>query len=143
MNERQDSIATALVVDDEENLGRLMSTTLERGGFRVLTANNGADALALCQSARPQIDLLVTDYSMPGMTGLELARQCREFNSEMVVLYVSGSSPGNALLSDLEPGKRVFLAKPFSVSELLRAAKALTARQPAMALHGESHRGKE
>lgn len=95
MNARRNSAATVLVVDDQEILTVLMCKTLEGSGFRVLAANNGADALTLCHRAEPPVDLLVTDYRMPDMTGLELARKCCGFDGELSVLYISGSSPGD------------------------------------------------
>lgn len=129
-----------LVVDDQEILTLLMCKTLESEGFRVLTANNGADALNLCRRAEPPVDLLVTDYRMPGMTGLELARECCSFNDELRVLYVSGSSPGDDLREDLEAAGRAFLAKPFRQADLLRCAKAVLAMEP-VAAESRENRG--
>ncbi len=129
-----------LVVDDQEILTLLMCKTLEGEGFRVLTANNGADALTLCRRAEPPVDLLVTDYRMPGMTGLELARECCSLNDELRVLYVSGSSPGDDLRGDLEAAGRAFLAKPFRQADLLRCAKAVLAMEPGAAEPRENQR---
>ena len=131
MNSRQAPAATVLVVDDQEILTLLMCKTFESGGFRVLWANNGTDALTLCRGAEPPVDLLVTDYRMPGMTGLELARECCRLNRELSVLYVSGSSPGDDLREDLAVENRAFLAKPYRQSDLLRSAKALLGTEPA------------
>lgn len=133
MNSKRSSAPTALVVDDQEALTVLMRQSLENGGFQVLTANNGADALELVRGAAPPIDLLVTDYSMPGMTGLELAQECCRIDAELGVLYVSGSSPGDALRSDLNAERHGFLAKPFRASELLRSARALLDMEPSSA----------
>ena len=113
-----------LVIDDQEIVRLLMCRTLENGGFHVLTASNGLDALNLFRSAEPAVDLLVTDYSMPGMTGLELADVCCSLNRELRVIYVSGSSPGNDLQANLSLGRRAFLPKPFRQADLLRNAKA-------------------
>src|SRR5580704_6162893 len=127
MNSRLISAAIVLVVDDQDILRLLMCKTLRSAGFRVLEASNGADALALFRDARPPVDLLVTDYRMPGMTGLELARKCCSFNRELSVLYVSGSLPGDDLRADLAGERRGFLVKPFRQAELLRSAKAILA----------------
>jgi CheY-like chemotaxis protein len=139
MNSRQNSQATARVVDDQEILTLLMCKTLESGGFRVLSANNGRDALTLCRGAEPPVDLLVADYKMPGMTGLELARKCCGLNDELSVLYISGSWPGDDLREDLAMGNRTFLAKPFRQSDLLRSAKALLATEPVAAQSRQSY----
>jgi CheY-like chemotaxis protein len=139
MNSKRESAPTVLVVDDQENLTCLMRKTLESSGFLVLAANNGADALALCCDADPPVDLLVTDYSMPGMTGLELSHECCRLNGELRVLYVSGSWPGDDLGADLDAGRRGFLAKPFRQSDLLRSAKAVLAMKPVDVPCGENH----
>jgi CheY-like chemotaxis protein len=124
------SAPTALVVDDQEVLRILMCKTLESDGFRVLAANSGAEALTLYRGAEPPVDLLVTDYRMPGMTGLELAYECYSLNNKLSVLYVSGSMPGDDLRADLAVGRRGFLAKPFRQAELLRSVKAVLAMEP-------------
>ena len=133
------SAATVLVVDDQEILRVLMCKTLERGGFDVITASNGPDALSLFRDAEPQVDLLVTDYRMPGMTGLELARECCSLNPDLNVLYISGSSPGDALRTELELERRRFLAKPFPQSDLLRNARAVLDTQPEPAPSRENY----
>ena len=125
MNSRRNSGATVLVVDDQEILRVLMCKTLERGGFDVLTASSGQEALSLFRDADPPVDLLVTDYSMPGMTGLQLARECCSLNPELNVLYISGSWPGDILRTELALGRRRFLAKPFPQSDLLQNARAV------------------
>jgi CheY-like chemotaxis protein len=140
MNSKRSSAATTvLVADDQDILRLLMCKTLESGGFRVLSASNGADAFARYRDAEPPVDLLVTDYRMPGMTGLELARECCALDSELSVLYISGSSPGDDLRADLADGNRAFLAKPFRQSDLLRSAKALLAPKPVTARSPENH----
>jgi CheY-like chemotaxis protein len=139
VNSRRNFAATVLVVDDQDILRLLMCKTLESGGFRVLDASNGADALTLYRSAEPPVDLLITDYRMPGMTGLELARECCSFDGELSVLYISGSSPGDDLRADLGAGRRAFLAKPFRQSDLLRSAKAVLETGPAPNPSRENH----
>lgn len=128
MNSKQSSRPTVLVVDDQEVVRLLMCKTLESGGFHVMAASNGADALTLYREAEPPVDLLVTDYRMPGMTGLELARECCRLNEDLSVLYISGSRPGDDLQEDLAD-RRVFLAKPFRQSDFLRTAKAVLAAE--------------
>jgi CheY-like chemotaxis protein len=133
MNSTQNAGGTVLVVDDQEILRLLMCKTLENGGFRVLAANSGADALTVFRDAAPPVDLLITDYRMPGMTGLELARECCSLNEELSVLYISGSGPGDDLRAELDVGRRRFLAKPFRQSDLLRGVKAIFALEPTRA----------
>ena len=130
MNSERNTTAMVLVVDDDEILRRLICKILENSGFRVVSASNGSDALALCRNAQSPVDLLVTDYSMPGLTGLQLASKCFSLNPELSVLYISGSWPGDALRTDLELGRRRFLAKPFPQSDLLHNARAVLDTQP-------------
>ena len=114
-----------LLVDDETSVRDSLYAHLEREGYEVLAAGSGPDALTVFrQSARP-IELLVTDYNMPQMSGLELARECSRLCNELSVLYVSGSPPNEELQEDLRAGNRGFLAKPFRANDLLRKAREL------------------
>jgi len=114
-----------LLVDDESSVRDSLYTILERGGYEVLAASNGTDGLTVCRQSRRPIDLLVTDYSMPHMSGLELARECLRLYGELSVLYVSGSGPDEDLQAELQARKRGFLAKPFRGAELLRKTREL------------------
>jgi len=147
MNSKRTS-ATVLVVDDQEILTRLMCKTLESHDCRVLWANNGQDALnlptnaapsTLFRGAEPPVDLLVTDYEMPGMNGLELAHECCALDPNLSVLYISGSSPGIELAAELRLENRAFLAKPFRQSDLMQSAKALLEAPTNTYSSGSSH----
>ena len=114
-----------LLVDDENSVRESLYTLLEGDGYEVLAASNGPDALTIFrQSSRP-IELLVTDYNMPKMSGLQLARDCSLLCNELRVLYVSGSRPDEELQADLQGCKRGFVAKPFRGNDLLRKAREL------------------
>lgn len=119
-----------LLVDDDSSVRDSLYTLLESAGYEVLAASNGPDGLTIFrQSVRP-VDLLVTDYNMPQMSGVELARECSRLFPELRVLYVSGSSADDALQADLQASKRGFLAKPFRGDDLLRKARALLQDDP-------------
>ena len=114
-----------LLVDDDRAVRDSLYALLERDGYEVLAASNGPDALAIFrQSIRP-IDMLLTDYNMPRMSGLELARECSRHCGELRVLYVSGSRPDEELKADLQALNHGFLAKPFRGADLLRQAREL------------------
>jgi len=114
-----------LLVDDDDFVRDSLYMLLESAGYEVLSASNAPDGLTIFrQSIRP-VDLLVTDYNMPQMSGLELARECSYLFPDLRVLYVSGSTADEKLQEDLQARKRAFLAKPFRAEELLRKAKAL------------------
>jgi CheY-like chemotaxis protein len=114
-----------LLVEDDNSLRDSLYALLENAGYEVLAASNGPDGLTIFrQSIRP-IELLVTDYNMPQMTGLELARECFRLFQGLRVLYVSGSQPGEELQADLQAGRAGFLAKPFHGQELLCKTREL------------------
>lgn len=118
-----------LLVDDQDAVRDSLYKLLDNNGFDVLAASNGPDGLAICRQSLRPIELLVTDYDMPQMSGLELARECVQLNHELKVLYVSGSEPDMELREDLQKGGRAFLAKPFRESDLLRKTRELTFAQ--------------
>ena len=114
-----------LLVDDQDSVLRSLYALLEGAGYDVLAARNGVDALTIFrQSIRP-FELLVTDYNMPHMSGLALARGCSLLCSGLSVLYVSGSFPSEELKIELQAPKRDFLAKPFRADDLLRKVRGL------------------
>ena len=80
---------TLLIVDDEAGIRELMAQVLCHEGYNVLQANGATEALRLATAAN--IHLLLTDFSMPGMDGLELTRQFRAVYPKAPVLIVSGS----------------------------------------------------
>jgi CheY-like chemotaxis protein len=114
-----------LLVDDDNSIRASLYALLESAGYEVLAASSGPAGLTIFrQSIRP-IDLLVTDYNMPQMSGLELARECARLFGELKVLYISGSRPDEELQAELHARKGDFIAKPFRGPELLRKARAL------------------
>ena len=123
--DRTDTRPRLLLVDDADPVRNSLYTLLESDGYEVLAASNGTDGLTICRQSLYPIELLVTDYTMPDMSGLELARECTRLNHELRVLYVSGSEPDEELREDLQGRKRGFLAKPFRGSDLLRKAREL------------------
>jgi len=117
--------ATVLLVEDEETVRSLTRRVLWRGGYRVLEAADGEQALELARGHDGRIDLLLTDVVMPGGGGRKLAAAMRALRPETPVLYMSGY-PGDAVAEHgLEPGVNL-LQKPFSPVALLhRVAEAL------------------
>jgi len=123
-----------LLVDDENSVRDSLYSLLENAGYEVLAASSGPEGLTIFRQSTHPIDLLVTHYQMPEMSGLELAHECSRLFGGLRVLYVSGSRPDDQLLEDLETRGNAFLAKPFRGQELLRKAKELIespAPQPA------------
>jgi len=114
---------TALLVEDDAMVRRLAEATLERAGYRVLTAANGADALRLAAGRDGPIDLVITDVVMPGMPGPELARRLEAAHPGLRVLYMSGYADDTMARLGLSEERVSFLAKPFAPDELVRRVR--------------------
>jgi two-component system, cell cycle sensor histidine kinase and response regulator CckA len=125
--------ATILLVEDEPAVRAIAARSLEHGGFRVLQAPGGADALDLTDR-HGQPDLVLTDLMMPGMGGAELARRLRERWPAIPVLFMSGYALEDVLGKGAAGFEAPMLQKPFTPNALLRSvAAALTQdRRPAM-----------
>jgi two-component system cell cycle sensor histidine kinase/response regulator CckA len=112
---------TILVAEDEDIVRRLLKTTLTSGGYTVLEARNGVEALEVCHRLGASVDLLVTDVVMPKMTGLELARRLAVDHPELKVLCLSGYSAEATAAQ--RPLAWPFLAKPFVPAALLERVR--------------------
>jgi two-component system, cell cycle sensor histidine kinase and response regulator CckA len=114
---------TVLLVEDEESVRALVRETLEARGYTVLEAENGETALQIVSASTKQIDLLITDVVMPGMSGRELASQLARSHPQTRVLFLSGYTE-DAIIHEggLEPGT-AFLQKPFTLQNLSRRVR--------------------
>jgi two-component system, cell cycle sensor histidine kinase and response regulator CckA len=116
-----------LIIDDEVNIVATNRRMLEKHGYRVLTANNGQQALEVYKLNRPDIELVVTDIMMPNLDGMGLIRALKAMNPEIKIIASSGlgSGLGNVSggdnraseLNDL--GVNAFLSKPYQAEKLL------------------------
>ncbi|MGO9094988.1 MAG: response regulator [Bryobacteraceae bacterium] len=108
-------MATLLVVDDERPILKLIATLL-RSEHSVITAESGIEALAIFESYPNQFDLIVTDVTMPGMSGLELVARLEALHQRRLpVLFVTGASD-----YPIDPDRTVLL-KPFTPAALKAA----------------------
>ncbi|HEV7552230.1 MAG TPA: response regulator transcription factor [Candidatus Angelobacter sp.] len=110
-----------LVVDDETQIARVLKTTLNSQGYEVKTASDGESALNLAVDWIP--DLIITDLSMPGMTGIELCRSVRD-RSKVPIIVLSVRGEEKIKIEALDAGADDYVTKPFSVSELLARVRA-------------------
>jgi PAS domain S-box-containing protein len=127
--ERWPSLAargTVLVVDDQDDVREVAVAQLEALGFRVAHAGNGKVALELL--AKGGIDVLMADYAMPGMSGLELARVARKRQPSLPVLLMSGYVETARIDHQVEGARLV--KKPYRLAELVDAIEALLRRRP-------------
>jgi len=110
-----------LIVDDEPSIRTAVQYALEQNGYGVLSAENGKEAIDLVRSVNGEIDLLLTDVVMPGMTGPEMSEVVVKEYPDVPVLYVSGY---NETLTEVVTQQQL-LVKPFSIKQLLERIQAV------------------
>jgi CheY-like chemotaxis protein len=114
---------TVLLVEDEAVVRTLVRNTLLQNGYRVLEAENGSQALRICERHRGPIHLLVTDVVMPGINGRELAERLTQQRPELRIMFMSGYTDETiAHHGVLAPGVG-FLQKPFTLDALARKVR--------------------
>jgi DNA-binding response OmpR family regulator len=116
---------TALVVDDEEELARLVADYLQRDGFATQIALDGEQAVELARAANP--DVVVLDLMLPGIDGVEVCRQMRTFTDAYIIMLTARSDEVDKLVG-LGIGADDYLTKPFSPRELAARVKAMLRR---------------
>lgn len=126
-----------LVVEDEADLANLLARRLEKAGYRVLVAGDGAAALQLANHERP--DLLLLDRMLPVFDGIEVCRRLRAtaHGREMAILFLSARGEVEDRITGLESGADDYLPKPFVMEEMLARVKALL-RRPASGADNEA-----
>ena len=117
-----------LVVDDDPLTLRLMCTTLERAGYRVESAVDGAQALDSYDKASEPFHLILSDVVMPRMTGFELAQRLLDHNPSVNVLFTSGHIPAGMVPENFTGRNFDPLPKPFRPEGLLRAVRGALER---------------
>ena len=117
---------TVLVVDDERNIVELARLYLTRDGFRVLTAHDGQQALALTHSERP--DLVILDLMLPQVDGWEVCRRLRQEGCEVPIIMLTARSDEVDRIVGLELGADDYVTKPFNPRELVARVKAVLRR---------------
>jgi len=122
--------ARVLVVEDEPMIRMLLKMGLQEAGLDVCCAANGVEALGILETT--SFDVLLLDYLMPGMTGLELSAQVRRSNSNLPIALISGSA---ALLTNddiVAAGVIRTFAKPFDLNDLIAWIDSVLPRRPPM-----------
>jgi phosphoserine phosphatase RsbU/P len=112
------AIRNVLVVDDSRAQRHLIATSIRGWGFNVLHAASGEEALALCQ--RLEIDLVLSDWMMPGMNGIDFCRALRRSHAERYIYFIllTAKSDKAAVTEGLEVGADDYLSKPVDAGEL-------------------------
>ena len=113
-----------LVAEDEPVVRNLVRLMLSKEGDAVLTANDGQEALEMCDKFKDPIQLLLTDVKMPRMNGLQLAKRVREQRNEIKILIMS-SETADTILRENSPD--AFLRKPFIPPTRLKCVRRVLA----------------
>lgn len=113
-----------LVADDEALVRRLICSLLARRGWRTVEASDGVEALGL--SIDEKVDLLITDYEMPSISGLQLANAVRRRTPDVPILMISGYP---ACINVARSHGYLFLQTPFEPTDLMSQVETLTGRQ--------------
>jgi DNA-binding response OmpR family regulator len=117
-----------LVVDDEPTLVATLKYNLERERYEVITATEGAGAIEIARSSRP--DLVLLDLMLPGMDGIEVCRVLRK-DTDVPILMLTAKGTEIDKVVGLEVGADDYLTKPFGMRELMARVKALLRRSSA------------
>jgi signal transduction histidine kinase len=118
--------ARILVIDDEDDVRKVVAETLEDFGHKVSTAADGPQGLSILETE--EFDLIVLDYAMPGMNGAEVAEAARRMRPDQLILFVTGFSDTEALAA--AAGDAPVLRKPFRAADLAEALRFVLGERP-------------
>ena len=111
------TMATILIADDDDSLRRVLEFQLREGGYAVVTAADGLAALELFTEA--EVDCLITDLRMPGLSGLELIRRASAIASETPVIVITAYGDVETAVEAMRAGAFDYVTKPFNREEIL------------------------
>ncbi len=120
-------VARILVVDDEPMIRDLLKEMLISIGYEVQTAQDGMAALEYYRRHKDQIDLVILDVMMPGMSGVEVFRRLKEIDPEVKTILASGYVERSQLNQAMQEGIKDFIAKPFALATLKRKLETIFA----------------
>ena len=130
MKQPDDARVKVLIVEDDSQIRRFVSTALESEGMEVHEASTGRQGLTDAKRLKP--DLVILDLGLPDMDGVEVIRALRE-KSAVPIIVLSARSLESAKIAALDAGADDYLTKPFSVGELLARVRAATRRARGLA----------
>ena len=114
--------AKILLVEDEEKLARFVELELSYEGYEVTVANDGLSGLMAARDSDP--DLIILDWLMPGLTGVEVCRRLRSTGSQVPVIMMTAKDDVSDRVTGLDAGADDYVVKPFSIEELLARVRA-------------------
>ncbi len=126
MEQRSEQNVCILVVDDEQDIRRIIRILLESSGYQVAEAPNGLAAVEYVRQ-QPNVDLVLMDIMMPGLNGIEASRAIRE-RCSAPILFLTAKTQERDKLEAYQAGGDDYLAKPFSHAELMMKVESLLRR---------------
>lgn len=111
-----------LLVEDDPKLSEFIAAELSLEGYRVTVASNGMDGLAIARNAQP--DLLILDWMLPGISGLDLCLRLRKTGIQIPIIMLTAKDEVPDRVAGLNAGADDYVTKPFSMEELLARVKA-------------------
>jgi two-component system OmpR family response regulator len=117
-----------LVIEDERHLAVGIKYNLEAEGYRVSTADDGPKGLAFIQENEAELDLIILDLMLPGMSGYAVCDSMRESGYDIPVLILSARNQSEDRKRGFDVGANQYLTKPFDLDELLRIVASFTRR---------------
>jgi DNA-binding response OmpR family regulator len=110
-----------LIVEDEEGILQFLKQGLEEENYQISTANNGLDGYTLFQ--KEKFDLVLLDWMLPKMTGVEVCEKIRETNTKTPILFLTAKDTVQETVEGLKKGANDYIKKPFSFDELVERIK--------------------
>ena len=117
-----------LVVDDEQGMRDMLSLELSGQGYQVATARNGLEALECVRGKK--IDLVITDFKMPEMDGMELLENIKGVDASLEVIMATGHGTIEAAVAAMKHGAYDFILKPFNMENLAKVIEEALEPEP-------------
>ncbi|MBF6640781.1 response regulator transcription factor [Flavobacterium sp. J49] len=117
-----------LIVEDEDGIVQFLKQGLEEEGYQVSAANNGKAGLELFQNTK--FDLVLLDWMLPKMTGLEICKAIRVQNTKVPIIFLTAKDTVQETVEGLKAGANDYIKKPFSFDELVERIKVQLRDQP-------------
>ncbi|MGJ3249836.1 MAG: response regulator transcription factor [Elainellaceae cyanobacterium] len=114
--------AHIIIVEDETKLARFIELELSYEGYKITVANDGLTGLTAIRDSNP--DLIILDWLLPGLTGLEVCRRLRTTGSKTPIILLTAKDDVSDRVAGLDAGADDYLVKPFSIEELLARIRA-------------------
>jgi DNA-binding response OmpR family regulator len=128
--------ASILIVDDEADIREILQFNLENEGYLIDTAESAEEALA---KLSPKHKLILLDVMMGGISGFKMAGQLRKSGNNIPIIYLTAKNTENDMLTGFSTGGDDYIAKPFSLKEVIARVKSVLKRSETQAVPGTSN----